>query len=405
MDILDLAGLTAIHQRTDEASQTRIVYAEITDQPEKTNTCPHCGAVNSVRRHGLSRHNYHDVPLRGRVVIIEMKLRRFQCQRCRKVFRQAPAGMDSKRSMTTRCVEWIRQQSLRAPFSQVAEESGCSERVVREIADEYIKEQNDNYRPSMPHWLGIDEIYLEGRVEGPLCLLVDLENSQVIDILSDCRMDTLVSWLSSFNETSQLRGVCMDMCEIYRRAVKRVFPDAEIMIDKFHVVRWANKAVDIVRLRVGKLHSSERHVDDRKACRPLLRKQRHSLSAREREVLDGYLSRHQEIATAYYLKEDFFNIYKCGSRSDATKALDKWERSVTGSMRPAFRELLKALVKWRVEILAQFGNEKTLACTEAVNSQVQDISRAREGYSFEVLRGRLLFGRKAHRPLNRGRAA
>ncbi|MGA9667986.1 MAG: ISL3 family transposase, partial [Terracidiphilus sp.] len=345
------------------------------------------------------------VPLREHIVTIELKLHRFICQRCGKMFRQTPIGMDLKRSMTIRCVEWIRQQSLCAPFSHVAEDTGCSEKVVREIAYEHIKELERNYRPSMPHWLGINESYLDGRIEEPLCLLIDLENRKLIEILPNCRLDTLVSRLSSFDDASQLRGVCMDLCEKYRMAVKRVFPAAQIGIDKFQVLRWANKAVDRVRLHIGKLHPSERNLDDWKPCQALLRKRGHSLSSHDRKMLNCYLFRHPEIATAYYLKEEFSNIYNCGSRSDAIAALEKWEQSVPESMRRAFKELLKVLTDWRNEILTYFVNEKTLAHTEAINGQIQDAFRAGERYSFEILRGKLLFGGQAPRSRSRRRAA
>jgi transposase len=405
MEILEIAGLTAIHQRIDEASHQRTVYAEICDQSEQTRACPYCGAVNSVQRFGSSKRRYRDIPLREYVVIIELKLRRYRCKCCRKVFRQTAVGMDLKRAMTARCVEWIGHRSLRVPFSHLAKEIGCSESVVRDIALEQIKQQEENHRPSLPHWLGIAEVDMGERFEGPLCLLSDLENHQAIEILPNRRLVTLVTWLKSLDETQELCGVCMDFWNSYRSAVRRVFPNVEIVVDKSNVLRLANKALDRVRLNVGKLHPSKTRFDDWKPCQALLRMRRHSLSVHDRAMLDGYLSRHPEIATAYFLKEEFFSIYSCGRRSDATIALERWEQCFPESMRRPFKELLIVLTNWRKEILAYFGNEKALASMEGINSQSQVMSRAWRRYSFEILRGKLLFGRHAPRSGSRRRAA
>lgn len=197
----------------------------------------------------------------------------------------------------------------------------------------------------------------------------------------------------------------MGLCEGHRRAVKQVFPNAEIVLDKLHVLRWADNAVDSVRLRVRKRHPSEGNVDYRKILRVILRKRWHSLTLDDRRALNDYFSRHPEIAIAYRLKEQFFEIYNCKSRSDAITALEDWEQSVPESMHRAFKVILHALTNWRKEILAYFGNEKTLAFTEAIESQIHDEFRLGESHSFEIVRGKLLFGRKAPRLRKRRRAA
>ncbi|NLI28483.1 MAG: transposase [Nitrospiraceae bacterium] len=58
---------------------------------------------------------------------------------------------------------------------------------------------------------------------------------------------TIARYLSQLKGKSDVKYVAMDMWNSYRDAVKSVLPNANIIIDKFHVVRMANEAMERVR--------------------------------------------------------------------------------------------------------------------------------------------------------------
>jgi hypothetical protein len=64
-------------------------------------------------------------------------------------------------------------------------------------------------------------------------------------------------------------------------------------------------------------------------------------------------------------------------------------------LRADFRKLLTAARNWRTEILAYFDHPVTNAYTEALNGVAKVINRQGRGYTFEVLRARVLFGKGA----------
>lgn len=214
-----------------------------------------------------------------------------------------------------------------------------------------------------------------------------------------------MAWLSSVDDNHNLRGVSMDMCENYRAAVNRTFPSAEIVVDKSHVLRRAITAVDQVRLRARKKCAEERNPPKSKEIRLLLRKRRQDLSLEEWQTLERCLTENKELATAYALKEEFVGIYDCKKSRDAEKAIEAWERSIPEHMRSAFKRLLRVLKTWRKEILAYFGNGETIACTEAIKIQIEKVNRLGRGYSYEILRGKLLFGQEVSRSIAREQAA
>ena len=96
------------------------------------------------------------------------------------------------------------------------------------------------FRPS----LGIDELYLNRRY---LCILTNLEERTLLDLLPGRQQEAVTKRLMSMTERDKIEIVSMDMWKPYRRAVQAALPQARIVVDKFHVVRMANEALEKVR--------------------------------------------------------------------------------------------------------------------------------------------------------------
>ena len=78
-------------------------------------------------------------------------------------------------------------------------------------------------------------------------VVTDVENKSVIDILRKRNKDVVISYLSSLKDVDKVELVAMDMWRPYKDAVNMVIPHAKIVIDKFHVVKLANEALEKIR--------------------------------------------------------------------------------------------------------------------------------------------------------------
>jgi transposase len=81
----------------------------------------------------------------------------------------------------------------------------------------------------------------------------------------------------------------------------------------------------------------------------------------------------------------------------AQEAYDKWEVDLPDDVRPAFNDLTTAMRNWRTEIFTYFDTRVTNAYTESFNSLAKMVNRLGRGYSFEVLRAKLLLTRSCHK--------
>jgi len=387
-DILDLPGWKVLSQHCDGA--TYDIEAEYTVQ---TDVCQKCGVVGRLYRHGTTTVMYRDSPIRGCPTIIKAKVQRFKCRDCGETFQQPLAGIHAEMRMTERCAAYIRQQSLRDTFVRIANHIGCDDKTVRTLAGDHIDELTRAYRPQLPTWLGIDETQIDGKMR---CVITDVGSRKPIEMLADRSRDTLATWLNHYRERRQVMGVAIDMWRPYRDVAHQLLPGAPVVIDKFHVVRTASYCMERVRIRLQKLKKPGERWDWLRS-KALLNMRYAQLNEKQRFNVDMWLDNTPELAAAHRLKEAFFGIYDL-PRKQAIAAYDAFPATVPADLKADFKVLLTMMKNWRTEILAYFAHPITNAYTEALNGVAKTINRQGRGYSFEVLRARLLFGRIQDEP-------
>ncbi len=352
-------------------------------------SCPHCKSTDLVgfgRREQIVR----DLPSHGKRVGIYVDTRRFRCRSCTKTFYEALPDVDEKRLMTNRLVAWIGKQAIKRTFTSIADEVGIVEGTVRSIFRDYINDLEQTVRFETPKWMGIDEIHLIK----PRGVVANIQNNTVVEVLPNRNKETVIRYLSQLEGKDRIQYVAMDMWKPYREAVELVLPQAMVVVDKFHVVKMANEAMERVRKSFREsLTPKQRRV--LMHDRFVLLKRESELSDSEVLKLSCWLNNYPELGVAYKLKEDFFKIYDARSRHDAMNMYAAWEKSVTPEVRDAFSDIIRAWGNWQPYILNHFDHPVTNAYTESLNNLIRVMNRLGRGYSFEALRAKILFAEGA----------
>lgn len=208
---------------------------------EPPRNCPHCLSDNLVgfgRREQMVR----DLPTHGRRVGLYVDTRRFHCRACNKTFYEFLPDVDERRPMTQRLVKWTGKQAIKRTFASIAEEVGIDEKSARSIFRDYINELEKTVRFETPQWMGIDEIHLI-RPRG----VIANQNNTIVELLPNRNKDTVVRYVHHLDGKDRIQYVAMDMWAPTGMHCKTVIPQAQIVIDKFHVVRMANDAMERAR--------------------------------------------------------------------------------------------------------------------------------------------------------------
>lgn len=380
----------------DETDDAYHIAAETLTMPTR---CPHCRDAAFVG-YGRREQWIRDLPMHGKRVGLYVQTRRFRCKACRKTFYEDLPSVDAQRFMTQRLVAWIGPMAVRRPFTHVAQEVGISERTVRDIFHDHVAALEAHRHVETPRWLGLDEI----RLIRPRGVVTNVEECTLVDLLVNRNKETVTAYLMRLPQRQHVELVTMDMWRPYQEAAQAALPQATVVIDKFHVLKMANAAVEQVRKRIREsLTRAQRRglMHDRF----VLLKREADLSAREALLLSTWVKNYPALGEVHRLKEAFFRLYECASYLEAQTYFRAWERSLTAQHRTVFAPLLTAWGNWERQILAYFDNPVTNAYTESLNNLIRATDRLGRGYSFEALRAKMLWAegvtKTRRRPLER----
>ena len=388
-NILNLPAYRVLRVETNDHDYH--ITAEAVEPPK---ACPHCRSDNLVG-FGRREQMVKDLPIHGKRVGLYVDTRRYRCRACTKTFYEALPEVDEKRLMTQRLSAWMGKQAIKRTFASIAEEVGCTEFTVRAVFNDYVNALEKTIRFETPKWMGIDEIHLIK----PRGVIANIANNTIVELLPNRNKDTVVRYLHHLEGKERIQYVAMDMWAPYRDACTAVIPDARIVIDKFHVVKMANEAIEKVRKGLRErltLKQKRGLMHDRFV---LLKRER-DLKDNESLLLSGWTKNYDELGLAYRLKEDFFGIYDAQSPDEAQGRYLDWKSRITPEVAPAFADLVRAWDNWTPWILGYFDHPVTNAYTESLNNLIRVMNRLGRGYSFEALRAKILFAEGAHKHTN-----
>jgi hypothetical protein len=130
-------------------------------------------------------------------------------------------------------------------FSQVTRELGVSYSSMRRLLEREIDEEAFGFVGGEDEiFLGIDEHSF--RRQELVYTVTEVKKRRVLGILRDDRIATLKGFLKRIPR-EQVKEVCIDMKAGLRKAAEGLFPLAEVVVDRFHVVADANRRMDEAR--------------------------------------------------------------------------------------------------------------------------------------------------------------
>jgi transposase len=360
---------------------------QITAEQEAVNLCcPHCSS-SRLYRHEIKHQLFMDIPIRGRRTGIQVVRKRYRCRDCNRTFFEPLNDMNEHHFMTKRLVLYIAQEALRKTFTSISYDVGIDEKLVRLIFRESVK-RLDTITTFKSTCIGIDELYLLNQYR---CIITDVEHHQIIDLLRDRHKPTVITYLQRLPDTTKehITVVCTDMWASYHDAVHQVLPHSKLVVDKFHVLKLLSGCLETVRKQIRKSLTDKQ----RKTLmhdRFLLLRRPYDLDERETLILEAWLKNFPRLEIAYHLKEAFYGIYEASTKEDALQRYFTWFTQITPDVVDAFLPFTLTIEHYGDAIFNYFTDRYTAGYTECLNGIIKLTQRTGRGYSFDVLRTKML---------------
>ncbi|MCK8823572.1 ISL3 family transposase, partial [Fuchsiella alkaliacetigena] len=213
-----------------------------------------------------------------------------------------------------------------------------------------------------------------------------------IAILPSRKKDDLINyfeeeWPKEVREN--IKAISMDMWGAYNSMAQEVFPNAKIVVDKFHMVMKVNDALDDIRKKVKREANEENSTKFYKS-RNLLRKQGEELTDEEHDKLIEIFKLSPSLEKAWELKEEFRDVLQMNKLSEAENALNDWYDRVVDSSLKAFLKAKETVENWEDKLLNFFETKISNGFAEGINNKIKLIKRIGYGVTnLESLRHRL----------------
>ena len=372
--------------------------------------CAKCGVVNEshgdIIKHGRKTSTIKLTHVNFQPVLLKLRKQRFLCKHCGATF-TAETKLVDRHCYIANSIKSTIAMELREIQSMalIAKHMNVSSHTVLRV----LEKVGETLRPKylyLPRHLSIDEFKSVKNVSGAMSFLfMDATNHRLIDIVENRQLPYLVDYFLRYPLEARLsvKTVTMDMYSPYFQLVAEVFPNAQVVIDRFHIVQHLNRGLNSVRIQTMNKIRYERPRDYRKLKQQwkLILKNQGSLDyekLRTHRLYDGLVTQTMMVAYLTSLSPELERVYTLVNRlKEALQDHDfqrfqlELEESRKYRLPKKMRTIIQTLQRYREEIQNACRFTLSNGGLEGLNNKVKNIKRSGFGYrNFYNLRARIL---------------
>jgi transposase len=262
--------------------------------------CPHCNNYTE-ELHQNRPTLVRDLSVFRRLVYLEVPRRQFYCPSCQRYITEKLEFIDKKRRHTQRYEQNIYARVQQSSMEQIGREEGLSYHEIKVFLLMSIPVKKNCWESVKR--VSIDEISMRKGKGSFVTVVSDIEGGNLMKMIDSHRQQDIVEVLmrQSLEVREQVEEVSVDMWEGFQKVIEQVWTNAQLVIDRFHVMKAVNKDLNKLRRGIG--------ITDR-GSKYLLLSNRINLEQAQIEKLEMALKKSECLRIAYEMKEEFREIYE-----------------------------------------------------------------------------------------------
>jgi len=342
--------------------------------------CPHCRRRGRIKRIMDQPRVWRDLPICGWSVFFWYYPKEISCPTHGRVQEEIPWA-ESYARVTYR-FEYIMlvycqlmTQKAAAKILHIPK-STLSDHLHRTIT-----RIRDGHRIRGLRSVGIDEISYCKRHKYAT-IVYDLDRARVVWVGQGKGRETIDEF---FNESlsdyqkSKIKWASCDMSATYIGAIEDHCPNAVLVLDRFHIAKALNEAVDEVRKEQWRQASA----DERKALkglRWLLFKHFSNRSKKDSRILNALRKGNHRIHRAWVLKDEFDHFWDYKAPWAAERFLKRWMTTALKSRLEPIRKFVQTIKKHMHRIITFIECRLTNAVAEGLNRIIKIVKNRASGF-------------------------
>ena len=369
----------------------------------KPTCCEKCGVLfdNKFEKHDFITSNIKIPDVSGFKTILRLKKQRYLCKHCGKTFTLRD-NVTEYGCFISKNTKWKIAYELRNKISEkdIAKNNNVSPNTVERIMDSYYDTQK-LYKNYLPKVLSFDEFKSVKSADGSMSFhMCNGETGQTIDIIEDRKLLSLLKYFGyySFKARKSVKFIIIDMYSPYVSLIQKTFPNAQIIIDTFHLVQLISRSLNKTRIRAMKSNKSA--YNKMKRYWKLILKDRNQLDyskwkrytcfsnlMTEIDVVNYILDQSIELKTTYYKYQELLQSIREKNYDDFIYAIDNVNNSVSDYMKTS----IKTLTEFKDKIYNTFNNNYHNGFIEGNNNFIKVLKRIAFGFrSFRRFKARIM---------------
>jgi transposase len=342
-------------------------------------SCPHCHGQR-LRNKGRIERKVRHVSWTAKRVYLKLSGWLWRCRDCGRRFRERFPGLLPGQHATEAFRGKVFQDHWDGiSCSRVGQREAISGATVeRHFQHFLVRLLAERSGRTCPQVLGLDEHFFSRR-HGYATTLCDLKNHSVYDVVLGRSEAALESYFQRLEGKHLVRVVCIDLASPYRALVRRHFPQAVIVADRFHVIRLVNQHFLALWRQLDPAGARNRGLLS------LMRRHASNLSPTQRLKLDAYLAEHPALDTVYRFKQRLCHVllYKHRTARQCRKLAPRLLRSIYQlrhcGLAP-LQTLGDTLFSWSQEIARMWRFTRNNAITEGFHTKMEVLQRQAYGF-------------------------
>lgn len=345
--------------------------------------CPVCGAQTKRNGYEPKERIWRHGDVMFYPCLIHCRRPKVLCPHCGSV--QVNAPFERKSSRFTLLFEGYAMLILAdMPIAKAASLLRCDEKSPVKIMRHWVNKAVGSMDLSDVAMLAIDETSFK-RGHKYVTLIIDAAKRRVLDVEKGRDMDTVRLFAEKLSakggSPEKITAVTSDMSKTFLPSIAKNFPNAENIIDKFHVKKVLIDALDEIR------KAEQKSVADKKDLfrgRRLFMVPQAKLTTEQSVTLAEMSKRYPKTGRAYRIVAGLDDFYASRTMDEAEKSFDNLYSWMRRCRLKPMKEAAETLKRHRDKILAYFRNRITNAVCEGINSIIQAAKRKARGFhSFE----------------------